>query len=155
MLYFSNFVLDLFNKKLIKQKFIKMKKVIFSIGVIIALIASISIYFSTSDKVFTFRELGMIIAFLLVTGFAVFLLTRRLSSLRKKLPAEDELSKKVMKRAASTSYYISLYLWLGVMFISDKVEMETHTLIGIGILMMAVVFASCWLIFNYWGTADA
>jgi hypothetical protein len=56
-----------------------------------------------------------------------------------------------MLRTSSLSFYISLYLWLVIMYFSDKIKAETHTILGSGILGMAVIFAICWLIFNFRG----
>jgi peptidoglycan/LPS O-acetylase OafA/YrhL len=87
----------------------------------------------------------------LVVAFAVFVGIKRLTSAKRGEPAEDELSKKVMRRTSSLSYYISLYLWLAIMYFSDKLHYETHTIIGAGILGMAVIFAICWLVSNFTG----
>ena len=82
---------------------------------------------------------------LVLVGFAVYLGVSRVRSLRRGEPGEDELSRKVMIRASSLAYYISIYLWLFVMYVSDKTTLAAHSLIGAGILGMAVVFLFCWL----------
>ena len=82
---------------------------------------------------------------LLVVGFALYLSISRLRSRRRGEPGADELSKSVMTRASSLAYYISIYLWLFVGYISDKTMLETHSLVGAGIAGMAVVFVLCWL----------
>jgi len=69
-------------------------------------------------------------------------------------PAEDELSKKILQKASSMSFYISLYIWMGVMYYSDETKLETHSLIGTGILGMAIVFCACWVIFKIRGLRD-
>jgi hypothetical protein len=91
------------------------------------------------------QEIVMAGIVLVVVGFAVFLGVSRLRSRRRGEPAEDELSKKVMTRASSLAYYVSIYLWLFVMYISDKTTLEAHSLVGAGIAGMAVVFVLCWL----------
>jgi hypothetical protein len=50
-----------------------------------------------------------------------------------------------MTRASSLAFYISIYLWLFVMYVSDKTTLPSHTLIGGGIVAMAMVFFLCWL----------
>jgi len=87
----------------------------------------------------------------LVVGFALFFGFKRLISARRGEPVEDELSRKIMRKTSSLSYYISLYLWLAIMYFSDRFVFETHTIIGMGILGMAIVFAVCWLVFNFTG----
>jgi peptidoglycan/LPS O-acetylase OafA/YrhL len=68
---------------------------------------------------------------------------------------EDELSKKILQKASSTAYYISLYMWLVFIYMSDKTKMETHTFIGAGILGMAVLFCVCWIFYKIRGMKDA
>ena len=91
------------------------------------------------------REILMAAVVLVVVGFAVYLGISRLRSHQRHEPAEDELSKRIMMRASSLAYYISIYLWLFVMYISNKTTLETHSLVGAGILGMAVIFLFCWL----------
>jgi hypothetical protein len=106
--------------------------------------------FSGSGKV-SLTELLSLGVILLVLGFALFVGYKRVSSLKKGEPAEDEMSKKVMLKTSSFSYYISIYLWLAIMYFSDRLHYETHTIIGGGILGMAVTFGVCWLFFNFRG----
>ena len=128
-----------------------MKKavIVFILAAIVLFTAGIW-YFSSSAKLTTVDILSFGIIILVVV-FAVLLGFRRLSSAKRGEPAEDELSKKVMRKTSSLSYYISLYLWLVIMYFSDKLKFETHTIIGAGILGMAVIFAVSWLIINFGG----
>jgi peptidoglycan/LPS O-acetylase OafA/YrhL len=107
-------------------------------------------YFSTNEplKLFDLLTFGIIV---MVVSFAVFLGFKRLTSAKRGEPAEDELSKKIMRKASSVSYYISLYLWLAIGYFSEKINYETHTIIGAGILGMAVIFGICWLVINFSG----
>jgi hypothetical protein len=84
------------------------------------------------------------VVFILV-AFAAALGASRLRSRRRGEPAEDELSKRVMARASSLAYYVSIYLWLFIMYISDKTTLPAHSIVGTGIAGMAVVFLLCWL----------
>ena len=95
-----------------------------------------------------FLNLGVIVVLI---GFALFIGYKRLSSVKKGEPAEDEMSKKVMQKTAAFSYYISIYLWLVIMYFSDRFHYEMHTIIGAGILGMAVIFGICWLVINFTG----
>jgi hypothetical protein len=91
------------------------------------------------------QEMLMIAVALLAVGFAVYVgIERTLSHLRKE-PTEDELSKKLLTKASSISFYVSIYLWLLIMYLSDKTTMPTHSLIGAGILGMAIVFVLSWV----------
>jgi len=110
-------------------------------------------FFSESNKI-TASDIAGLGVIILVVGFAVFIGYKRLTSAKRGEPAEDELSKKVMLKTSSLSFYISLYLWLMIMYFSDKLKLETHTIIGAGILGMAVTFAICWIYFNFRGVRN-
>lgn len=97
---------------------------------------------------FQFGIIGLLVI------FALYIALRRLSSERRGQPAEDELSKKVMQKASSTAFYISLYLWLVISYLSDSRDLPTHTWIGLGIVGMAVLFAGSWLYHNNRGVED-
>ena len=147
MLCISNFVLDIFN---LKFKIMKKAVIVFFLAALV-LITTGFCFISSSRKpsesfdLFTFGILILVIVFAVILGY------RRLNSTRRGELPEDELSKKVMQKTSSVSFYISLYLWLAIMYFSDRINYETHTIIGAGIICMAVIFGICWLIFNFTG----
>lgn len=123
--------------------------IIFIVAALVLVSLGLWIFLSTGTlKPADIAEVGVI---LLLIAFALFFGYKRFISAKRGEPAEDELSRKVMRKTSSLSYFISLYLWLIVMYLSDKVKMETHTLIGTGILGMAIIFAVCWLVINFTG----
>ena len=107
-------------------------------------------FFSSSHSLglYDLLSFGVII---LVVAFALLIGFRRLSSIKRGEPAEDEMSKKVIRKTASLSYYISIYMWLALGYLSDKIKLETHSIIGAGILGMAVVYGICWLVLHFTG----
>jgi peptidoglycan/LPS O-acetylase OafA/YrhL len=142
-------VLDLYNLYLLSMKKVVL---VFIISALVLITTGLWFFNSSAGlKPIDLTGFGIII---LVVVFALYTGFKRLSSLKRGEPAEDELSKKVMRNTAALSYYISLYLWLAIMYFSDKLKFETHTLIGAGILGMAVVFGICWLVFNYRGVRN-
>jgi hypothetical protein len=140
MLYISNFVLEIYN-----LIFIKMKRTIIIFVVALLVVFTFILWIMNSGMEWNSPEMLMIAVSLVVMGFAVYIGIARLKSTLRKEPAEDELSKSIMTKASSLSYYISIYLWLFIMYISDKVKWETHTMVGAGILGMAVIFFLSWL----------
>lgn len=90
-------------------------------------------------------EILMVAIVLVLVGFAVYLGVSRLRSHLRREPSEDEMSRKVMTRASSLAYYISIYFWLFVMYVSDETSLAPASLVGAGILGMAVIFLFCWL----------
>lgn len=146
MLYKSNFVLEINNKIM---HVMKKSSTVFLVAVLVLITTGLWIFSSSgSFKATDLVHFGVIV---LVAGFALFFGYKRLSSERRGEPVEDELSKKVMQKAAAISYFISLYLWVFLIFLKDRVEMETEELLGTGILGMAVIFAIAWAIVNYQG----
>jgi hypothetical protein len=101
-----------------------------------------------AGDLFQFGIIGLLIVFAFYLGF------RRLSSERRGQPAEDEMSKRVLQKAASTAYYFSLYMWLIVSYLSDSRDLPTHTWIGLGIVGMAILFAGSWFYHNLKGIDD-
>jgi hypothetical protein len=122
-----------------------MKRTILMFVISALVVASLALWALKGHIVGNTREMIMVGTALVIVGFAVYLGVQRLRSHQRHEPAEDELSKRIMTRASSLAYYVSIYLWLFVMYISDKTTLEAHSLIGAGILGMAVVFLLCWL----------
>lgn len=131
-----------------------MKKAVIIFIVAALVIAAAILWLTQSSGNFEPADITSYAVLILVVGFALFIGFKKLSSARKGEPVEDEMSKKVMRKTAAYSYYISLYLWLALMYFSDKVDYEVHTVIGAGILGMALVFTLCWLVFNFRGVRN-
>jgi peptidoglycan/LPS O-acetylase OafA/YrhL len=128
-----------------------MKKTVLVFIVSALVVVTTVIWILTSGTAFKPADLVMYGVIIVVVGFALFIGYKRLTSVKKGEPAEDELSKKVLQKTAAMSYYISLYLWLAVMYVSDKMDYETHVFLSAGILGMAVIYALCWLVYNFRG----
>ena len=128
-----------------------MKKaiIVFIVAALVLFTTGLWFFSSKTDfKPIDLLHFGVII---LVVGFAVFVGYKRFSNSRRGEPVEDELSKKVLQKTAAWSYYISLYLWVGLLFIKDRIKIDSEELLGTGILGMAIIFALCWVIFNFRG----
>ena len=132
-----------------------MKRAIVGFVVSALLLASLGLWALKGHISGNAQEIVMAGIVLVLVGFAVYLGVSRLRSRLLREPAEDELSRKVMTQASSFAYYISIYLWLFVMYISDRTSLEAHSLVGGGILGMAVVFLLCWLGVKAFGMKNA
>ena len=135
MLFISIFVLDIYNTK--------MKKLIIVIVISFVIIIGILVFMTTeaSTKNDLLQSSSVLI---IVIGFGMLVLFRRFISIKKGEPTEDELSKLILQKTASLSFYISLYLWLIISYFSDKINIEIEELIGYGIIGMAIIFISIW-----------
>ncbi len=87
----------------------------------------------------------MIAVAVVILVYGVLAILKGFRDARNKVPSQDELSKKILLRGAATSYYISIYLWLAIMYFEERIELERSSLIGAGILGMAIIFALSWL----------
>jgi peptidoglycan/LPS O-acetylase OafA/YrhL len=131
-----------------------MKRIVVMFVIVALVIITTVLWFMNIDTAYKPADLIKIGVMILVVGFALYAAYRRLTSAKRGEPAEDELSKKIMHKTAAFSYYISIYLWLALGFFSDRLKLETHTIIGIGIMGMAVSFAICWVIINFTGVKN-
>ncbi len=93
--------------------------------------------------------LGAIIAVIILI-FALFVYSRGNKDMKKGFPIQDERSRKVLDKASSKAFYISLYLLLLVGFLSDKIinfrDVSQATSITVGV--MAILFAGFWAYYN-------
>lgn len=131
-----------------------MKKgmVVFIVALLVLITTGLWLFSASGNlKSFDMVTFGIIIV---VVAFALFVGYKRLLSAKRGEPAEDELSKKVLLKTAAWSYYISLYLWVAILFIKDRVNLDSEELIGTGILGMAISFAACWMVFNFRGVRN-
>jgi hypothetical protein len=122
-----------------------MKKTLMILVVAVLVLVFIVFWVFNIQKPLNTVEILMILVPLILVGFALYLGFRNLGSTLRKEPVEDEFSKKVTTKASSLSFYISLYMWLFVMYISDKITMAPDTLIGAGIAGMALIFLLSWI----------
>ena len=93
-----------------------------------------------------------IIALLII--FAVFIGIKRLKSEKRGEPVEDELSKKILQKTSSLSYYLSLYWWVFMLYLKDRITLDSDEILGTGILGMAVIFALSWVFFSIKGVRN-
>jgi hypothetical protein len=121
--------------------------------VALVLISTIAWYLNTNN-IFGFQEIISFGVIAILIGFGFFIGLSQLKSEKRGEPVEDELSKKIMQKASSLSFYISICFWLAVGYFSDKTDLASHTLIGAGILGMAVIFFICWIIIRFKGIKD-
>lgn len=132
-----------------------MKKSYLALIISVLVLLTTILWFLNTKKPMSVPEITQFGVIFVLIGFGVYVGLTRLKSEKRGEPAEDELSKKILQKASSTSYYISIYMWLAFMYICDKTKLETHTLIGAGILGMAILFFACWINYKVRGMKDA
>lgn len=88
---------------------------------------------------------ALLIPLTLILIFFVFF-KRYYTAKVKGLPVEDERSKKVKMYAAGYAYYISLYIWLALMFFRDNFNQSQ--IFVMGMLGMTFSFLISWMILD-------
>ena len=144
MLNNSNIVLEINN--------ISMKNIIW-LAILLVLVVLTTILWLGKESL-SLEELSSLGVILAIVGFAVFILIQRIKSWKSGEPQEDELSKKVMLRTSSLSYYVSLYFWVFLLWLKDRVAFEQEELLGTGILGMALIFALSWVYYHFRGVPN-
>jgi len=147
MLDFVNFNLNLM-KKLFLPLFIVTYVVILS-GIWIFQTGSLE---ESSSHLFTeYFYVGVISVFFVI---GIYIGYQRIKRRKQGLPEEDEMSKRITQKAAATSFYISLFLWLLLIYIQDRILTDIRILFGYGIIGMALIFVISWFIYNYKGVIN-
>ena len=93
--------------------------------------------------------LGAIIAIIILT-FALIVVKRGNKDLRNGFPLKDERSKRVMEKASSLAFYVSLYLLLAVGFLSEDLIpfRDVSQATGVSVGFMALLFLIFWIYYN-------
>ena len=93
--------------------------------------------------------LGIIIA-ITIFAFAVIVYRRGNRDLKGGYPLKDERSKRVIEKASSLAFYVSLYLLLAIGYFSDSAlkfrDVSQATSVAVG--GMALLFLIFWIYYN-------
>ncbi|MFH1290461.1 MAG: DUF2178 domain-containing protein [Nanoarchaeota archaeon] len=93
--------------------------------------------------------LGVIISVVILI-FALFVYRRGNRDLKEGYPLKDERSKRVIEKATSMAFLVSIYLLLAVGFLSDDLIKfrDVSQATSLAIAGMAVLFAIFWAYYN-------
>jgi peptidoglycan/LPS O-acetylase OafA/YrhL len=139
-------VLDIFN---IWRRIMKISYLVFAIVALVLI--TVGFWVSNDPIILESFDIFQLLTIFILVGFGFLIGIRRFRSERRGQPSEDELSKKIMQKASSISYFISIYLWLGIMYISDKGYIATEELFGVGIIGMGLILFISWGIISFTG----
>ena len=131
-----------------------MKRGIIALLVSAIVLATTAYWFFGVEKSVNVREILSFGVIIVLVGFGIWFAVRRFSAVRSGEPQEDELSKNIVQKAAAWSYYISLYMWVFMIWLKDRVTMETEEVLGAGILSMAVIFMLCFIFYRLRGVGN-
>ena len=122
-------------------------------------IAIVSLFVIVTGALFSYNSfkngnisggiLGAIIA-IIILMFAIIVFKRGNKDLKKGLPLKDERSKKVIEKASSMAFYVTLYMLLAIGFLSEDVIKfrDVSQATSLAVVGMAVLFAVFWAYYN-------
>ena len=131
-----------------------MKKIFLPVFIItyVVILAGIGIFqtgmIDGSHKLTEYIFVGVISILFLI---GIILSIKRYRSDKQELAIDDEMSIKIVNKSASFSFYLSLFIWLILIFIKSRTNLDGNILIGYGIIGMAVTFIICLTYFNFKG----
>jgi len=105
----------------------------------------------SASSVLEYIFVGIILTFFLI---GIYLGYGQIRRKKQGFPDEDELSKKIVQKAAAISFYSSILLWLSLIYIHSHLQIEIKWLLSIGMIGMAILFVAIWLVINYVGIID-
>ena len=126
-----------------------MRKAIVIAVLAVLVLGTMLLWLFNSETTITGSRSIMIGIQVVILVFAVLVVVKRWTAKKQNLPAEDEMSKRILQRGAATSYYLSIYMWLALMYFEERIELERSTLIGAGILGMAILYGLSWVYHNF------
>lgn len=93
--------------------------------------------------------LGIIIA-LTILGFAFYTFKKGNKDIKEGYPLHDERSRRVLERATSKAFIVSLYLLLAIGFVSDEIIKfrDVSQATGVAVGGMAILFLIFWIYYN-------
>ncbi|MCD6566711.1 MAG: hypothetical protein J7K53_12300 [Bacteroidales bacterium] len=103
---------------------------------------------NSTSSVLEYIFVGVICLFFLLGGFFGY---ARMKRKKQGLPEEDELSRKIAQKSAAISFYLSVVLWLTLIFIQSHFLIDIKWLLSSGMIGMAIIFFISWLIINNQG----
>ena len=123
-------------------------KIVLGLALAVMVIVGVGFYFQfSSSSGHSPGELVSIAAAVVLTLAAVYYIWERKKDVDAGMPFEDELSKKVMHKAAYFAYFASMYTALGVSMFKENIEaivgiaeLTVSDVAGIVVLVPAIVF---------------
>ena len=70
-------------------------------------------------------------------------------------PEDDELSEKIARKSAGISFYLTLFIWLILLFVNSFIEIDSRLIFSYGFIGMSLTFVITWLVINSQGIKDA
>ena len=103
-----------------------MKKSLLAFAIVGLVLITTGYWLFTSKEEFSFMDIFHLGVILLIVGFGFFVAFKKIGNAKRGEPIEDELSKTILQKSAPISFYISLYIWVFLIFLKERVNFETE-----------------------------
>ena len=150
MFYISNFKLEINN--LIIMKKTQTMLILVLAG---AVTFSMGLWFYAKQEPLTLTEYAVAALVLIVVVFSAIVGRKRIRDEKRGLPAEDELSLDIKRRAAASAFMWSFYLWTLITVFTVDSDIRPELPLEAGLLGMGVLFVAFWVYYSNSGTRDA
>jgi len=90
----------------------------------------------------------------LLIGFGLYFIIQRFKSEKLGLTSDDELSKRIMDKAAAKAFIVSIYMWASFLIFFTGMGPRGKIIIGLGLIGMGLVFFLIWLYYSKIGISD-
>ncbi|MEA2077046.1 MAG: hypothetical protein U9O95_03410 [Candidatus Marinimicrobia bacterium] len=137
-----------------------MKKLFFPIFLLsgVTVVSGIRIYQSgigEETKILFISEILHMIMIAILFIMGIIYGVKRIRSKEEGFPEDDELSKKIIRKSAGISFYVTLFIWLTLLFVNSFIELDSRLIFSYGFIGMSLTFVITWLIINSQGIKDA
>lgn len=90
----------------------------------------------------------------LLIGFGLYFNIQRFKSEKLGLTSDDELSKRIMEKAAARAFIVSIYMWATFIVFFTGIGPRGKIIMGIGLIGMGLVFFLNWFYYSKIGVTD-
>ena len=130
-----------------------MKKFTFQVVFLayVLILSGIWIYQTGTVEENTTSKASEVILVLMIASFlilAIYLLIKQRYLKKNGVTTDDELTFKITQKAASSSYYVSLTIWLVLIYWQSHLLAASNVMIGYGVIAMALSYVFFWLYYN-------
>lgn len=106
------------------------------------------LYLDWSNTGFNKELVILSVPLLIITITTIMVIAMMYKSVKRNLPMEDEMSKRVKFKAAAYAFYISIYYLLVLGYFGDAYFERPSQATGAGIIGMALIFLVLWVYYN-------
>jgi hypothetical protein len=123
--------------------------IVLGVMITLAVIVTMGLYVMSAG--FDIGSLSTSFIVIIIVGLAAFVIFDRAKSVKRGLPAQDELSKKTMQKAGYYAWMVTIYLALAASYLSDEYGIIGRHVGFIIIVGSALIFFAFYFWFSWRG----